>query len=121
MIDVAALAPPVAANAALARTVFSGGMFNVAVTNVPGSRVALHAFGALVREIHPVLPLLADHAVGIAALSYNGLVTFGITADASSIRPTSTCSRAQSPKASGSCAPLPDAAKIARASPDRAR
>ena len=86
MIEVAALAPPVVARAALRQTVFSKRMFNVAVTNVPGSPVPLYAFGALLREIHPVLPLLADHVVGIAALSYNGQVTFGITADASSMR-----------------------------------
>ena len=85
MIGLAALAPPAVANAALARTVFSRRMFNVAVTNVPGSPAPLYAFGALLREIHPVLPLLADHAVGVAALSYNGLVTFGINADASSM------------------------------------
>ena len=85
MIEVAALAPPVVAHAALTQTVFSRRMFNVAVTNVPGSPVPLYAFGALLREIHPVLPLLADHAVGIAALSYNGQVTFGINADASSM------------------------------------
>ena len=84
MIGLAALAPPAVANAALARMVFSRRMFNVAVTNVPGSPTPLYAFGALLREIHPVLPLLADHAVGVAALSYNGQVTFGINADASS-------------------------------------
>ena len=84
MIDLAALAPPVVAHAALERAVFSTRMFNLAVTNVPGSPVPLYAFGALLLEIHPVLPLLADHAVGIVALSYRGLVTFGINADASS-------------------------------------
>jgi WS/DGAT C-terminal domain len=97
MIDLAALAPPVVAHAALERAVFSTRMFNLAVTNVPGSPVPLYAFGALLLEIHPVLPLLADHAVGIVALSYRGLVTFGINADASST-PTSTCSRAASRK-----------------------
>jgi diacylglycerol O-acyltransferase / wax synthase len=85
MIDVAALTPPVVAHAALIQSVFSRRMFNVAVTNVPGAPVPLYAFGALLRELYPVLPLLADHAVGIAALSYNGQVTFGITADASSM------------------------------------
>jgi diacylglycerol O-acyltransferase len=84
MIEVAALAPPVIAHAALAQTVFSTRRFNVAVTNVPGSPVPLYAFGAPVREIRPVLPLLADHTVGIAAHSYNGQVTFGIAADATS-------------------------------------
>ena len=54
MIGLAALAPPAVANVALARTVFSRRMFNVAVTNVPGSPAPLYAFGALLREIHPV-------------------------------------------------------------------
>jgi diacylglycerol O-acyltransferase len=85
MIDVAALTPPVVAHAALIQTLFSRRMFNVAITNVPGAPVPLYAFGAPLRELYPVLPLLADHAVGIAALSYNGQVTFGITADASSM------------------------------------
>ena len=84
IIDVASLSPPVLAHAALARTVFSSRRFNVVVTNVPGSPVPLYAFGAALREIRPVLPLLADHAVGIVALSYNGMVTFGIHADACS-------------------------------------
>jgi diacylglycerol O-acyltransferase / wax synthase len=85
MMELASLAPPVVAHPALAQTVFSKRMFNVVVTNVPGSPVPLYAFGGLLRELHPVLPLLADHAVGIVALSYNGQVTFGINADASSM------------------------------------
>jgi diacylglycerol O-acyltransferase / wax synthase len=85
VMGVAALAPPMVAHAMLTQAVFSKRRFNVVVTNVPGSPVPLYAFGALLREIHPVLPLLADHDVGIAALSYNGQVTFGINADASSM------------------------------------
>ena len=116
MIDVAALAPPVVAHAALTQTVFSRRMFNVAVTNVPGSPVPLYAFGALLREFHPVLPLLADHAVGIAALSYNGQVTFGITADASSMPDIDVLARGIGEELEKLHALVPNATKVAGAS-----
>ena len=44
----------------------------------------LYAFGAQLREVHPVVPLAAGHSVGIAIFSYNGLVTFGVIADSES-------------------------------------
>ena len=116
MIELAALAPPVVANAALARTVFSSRRFNVAVTNVPGSPAPLYAFGALLREIHPVLPLLADHAVGVAALSYNGQVTFGITADAASTPDIDVLARGIAEGLDELRALVPDATKSAGAS-----
>ena len=116
MIDVAALAPPVVAHAALRQTVFSRRMFNVAVTNVPGSPMPLYAFGALLREFHPVLPLLADHAVGIAALSYNGQVTFGINADASSMPDIDVLARGIAKELEKLHALVPNATKVAGAS-----
>jgi len=116
MIEVAALAPPVVAHAALIQAVFSRRMFNVAVTNVPGAPVPLYAFGALLRELYPVLPLLADHAVGIAALSYNGRVTFGITADASSMPDVDVLARGIADGLEELRALLPETAKIAGAS-----
>ena len=116
MIELAALAPPVVANAALARTVFSRRRFNVAVTNVPGSPAPLYAFGALLREIHPVLPLLADHAVGVAALSYNGQVTIGITADAASTPDIDVLARGIGEGFDELGALVPDATKSAGAS-----
>ena len=113
MIDLASLAPPAVAHAALTRTVFSRRMFNVAVTNVPGAPVPLYAFGGLLREIHPVMPLLADHAVGIAALSYNGQVTFGIIADASSMPDLDVLARGITDSLEELRAQLPDTATIA--------
>ena len=89
----------------------------MAVTNVPGSPVPLYAFGALLREIHPVLPLLADHAVGIAALSYNGQVTFGINADASSTPDIDVLARGIAEGLEELRALLPDATKIAGCEP----
>jgi diacylglycerol O-acyltransferase / wax synthase len=83
MLDVAALAPPVL-HAMLARSLYATRLFNVTITNVPGPQIPLYSFGAKLREIHPVVPLAADHCVGIAIFSYNGLVTFGVIADSES-------------------------------------
>jgi diacylglycerol O-acyltransferase / wax synthase len=83
ILDLAALAPPVL-HAMLARFLYAPRLFNVTITNVPGPEIPLHAFGAQLREVHPVVPLAAAHAVGIAIFSYNGLVTFGVIADSES-------------------------------------
>jgi hypothetical protein len=81
LLDLAALAPPVVVHATLARTAYSTRLFNVTITNVLGQQQPLYAFGSLMREIYPFVPLAAEHAVGIAIFSYNGSVTFGISAD----------------------------------------
>jgi diacylglycerol O-acyltransferase / wax synthase len=83
MIDLAGLAPPVL-HAALARSLYATRLFNVTITNVPGPQIPLYSFGAMLREVHPVVPLAAAHSVGIAIFSYNGLVTFGVIADSES-------------------------------------
>ncbi len=83
MIDLAALAPPVI-HATLARSLYATRLFNVTITNVPGPQIPLYALGARLREVHPVVPLAADHAVGIAIFSYDGDLTFGIIADSES-------------------------------------
>jgi diacylglycerol O-acyltransferase / wax synthase len=83
MIDLAGLAPPVL-HAALARSLYATRLFNVTITNVPGPQIPLYAFGARLREVHPVVPLAAAHSVGIAIFSYDGLVTFGVIADSES-------------------------------------
>jgi WS/DGAT/MGAT family acyltransferase len=83
MLDLAALAPPVV-HAAFARSLYGTRLFNVTITNVPGPQIPLYAFGAQLREVHPVVPLAAEHSVGIAVFSYNGLVTFGVISDSES-------------------------------------
>ena len=65
---------------------------------------------------NPVLPLLADHAVGVAALSYNGQVTFGINADAASTPDLDVLARGIAEGLEELRALLPDTAKIAGAS-----
>jgi diacylglycerol O-acyltransferase / wax synthase len=53
----------------------------VTVTNVPGSQTTLYAFGAPLRRVIPLVPLAAEHAVAVAALSYDGKVSFCVHAD----------------------------------------
>ena len=80
MLDLAALAPPVL-HAAIAHSLYATRLFNLTITNVPGPRDPLYAFGAPLREIHPIVPLAAEHAVGIAVISYDGGVVLGLGAD----------------------------------------
>jgi diacylglycerol O-acyltransferase / wax synthase len=81
LIALAALTPPVL-HSVLARATSGARLFNVTVTNVPGPQRPLYAFGARLEEVLPLVPLAADHAVGIAVVSYNGKVFFGLSADA---------------------------------------
>ena len=80
LVDIASLAPPVL-HAALARLSFTSRMFNLTITNVPGAQQPLYAFGAPVQRVVPLVPLFSEHTVGIAAVSYDGKLTFGICAD----------------------------------------
>jgi diacylglycerol O-acyltransferase len=68
-------------HATIAQALYATRLFNVTITNVPGPQQTLYAFGAPLREIHPLVPLAAEHAVGVAALSYDGNVFFGVVAD----------------------------------------
>ncbi len=82
-IDLAGLAPPVI-HAALARSSYATRLFNVTITNVPGPPMPLFAFGGRLREVLPFVPLAAEHAVGVAIFSYDGGITFGVSADRAS-------------------------------------
>ena len=84
LIDITSLAPP-ALHAVLARSLFDVRLFNLTITNVPASPKSLYAFGARLREFLPLVPLLARHAVGIAAVSYAGEMVFGINADRATV------------------------------------
>ena len=74
------LAPPVL-HAGLARMLFAKRLFNITITNVPASPSRLYAFGATMVDVVPIVPLAAEHALGIAVVSYAGEMTFGICAD----------------------------------------
>jgi diacylglycerol O-acyltransferase / wax synthase len=80
LIALAGSAPPVL-HSFLARSLFASRLFNVTVTNVSGPQQPLYAFGSRMEEVLPLVPLAADHAVGIAIVSYDGKVFFGLNGD----------------------------------------
>lgn len=80
LIELAGAAPP-AIHGAVARLAFTPRLFNLTVTNVPGPQATLYAFGAAATRIFPLVPIFAGHAVGVAVVSYDGEVAFGINAD----------------------------------------
>jgi WS/DGAT/MGAT family acyltransferase len=57
-------------------------LVNLVVTNVPGPSFPLYAMGAEMLEAFPVVPLAGNLTLGVAALSYNGALNLGVTADA---------------------------------------
>ena len=78
------LAPPVL-HAGIARSLFAKRLFNVTITNVPASPRRLYAFGAPLIDVVPIVPLAAEHALGIAVVSYAGQMTFGLYADRATV------------------------------------
>jgi WS/DGAT/MGAT family acyltransferase len=84
LVELAGAAPPIL-HSSIARSLFATRLFNVTVTNVPGPQVTLYSFGSPMRQVLGLVPLAADHDVGVAILSYDGRVTFGIVADRDSV------------------------------------
>jgi diacylglycerol O-acyltransferase len=54
---------------------------NTVVTNVPGPTVPLYAAGSQMLEYLPFVPLGPGVRIGVAVLSYNGGLYFGVTGD----------------------------------------
>jgi hypothetical protein len=55
--------------------------FNLVVTNVPGPQVDLFLLGHRMLGLYPVVPLAQKQALGIAIMSYNGRLGFGLLGD----------------------------------------
>lgn len=55
--------------------------YNLIVTNVPGPRVPLYVLGARLVELYPHLPLFEHQGLGVAVLSYDQQLGFGLIAD----------------------------------------
>lgn len=55
--------------------------FNLVSTNVPGPQVPLYCMGARMLEAYPMVPLARNLGLGIAILSYCGVLHLGILAD----------------------------------------
>src|SRR4051812_41369461 len=78
--QLADFAPPTIASQA-ARLQARQRYYNVVVTNVPGPQFPLYLLGRRMRAIYPVVPLARNQALGIAIMSYNGRLGFGLLAD----------------------------------------
>jgi diacylglycerol O-acyltransferase len=84
LIELTGHAPPIV-HTLLAQSLFASRLFNVTITNVPGPQTTLYALGSRLVEVAGLVPLAAEHCVGIAVLSYDGHVTFGLIADRATV------------------------------------
>ena len=54
---------------------------NTITTNVPGPQMPLYAAGRRVLEVYPYVPIAMEMRIGVAILSYDGTLGFGVTGD----------------------------------------
>jgi diacylglycerol O-acyltransferase / wax synthase len=78
--ELAGFAPPTILSQA-ARLQARQQFFNLVVTNVPGPQFPLYLLGRELRRLYPVVPLAARQALGIAVMSYDGHLGFGLLGD----------------------------------------
>jgi diacylglycerol O-acyltransferase len=55
--------------------------FNLVVTNVPGPQFSLYLLGRRMLDPFPMVPLAKNQALGVALLSYDGAINFGVVGD----------------------------------------
>jgi diacylglycerol O-acyltransferase len=55
--------------------------FNLVVTNVPGPQFPLYVQGHELLDVFPMVPLAMNQRLGIALMSYNGAINFGLIGD----------------------------------------
>jgi diacylglycerol O-acyltransferase / wax synthase len=78
--DLSGFAPPTIMSQA-ARLMERQRFFNLVVTNVPGPQFPLYLGGRRMLDPFPMVPLAKNQAVGIALLSYDGHINFGLVGD----------------------------------------
>jgi diacylglycerol O-acyltransferase len=78
--NLAGFAPPTILSQA-ARLQARQRFFNLVVTNVPGPQFPLYVLGRRLRVLYPVVPLARRQALGIAVMSYDGHLGFGLLGD----------------------------------------
>ncbi|MEA2170759.1 MAG: diacylglycerol O-acyltransferase / wax synthase [Solirubrobacteraceae bacterium] len=82
-IDISAMgtfAPPTLL-AQAARLQWNAPAFDVSVTNAPGPAEPRYCGGSEILEVRPIMPLGVGRSLSVAAVSYNGTVSIGLTAD----------------------------------------
>jgi WS/DGAT/MGAT family acyltransferase len=78
--NLAGFAPPTILSQA-ARLQARQRFFNLVVTNVPGPQFPLYLLGRRLQVLYPVVPLARRQALGIAVMSYDGHLGFGVLGD----------------------------------------
>ncbi len=78
--NLAGFAPPTILSQA-ARLQARQRFFNLVVTNVPGPQFPLYLLGRRLKALYPVVPLARRQALGVAVMSYDGHLGFGLIAD----------------------------------------
>ena len=78
--DLTGFAPPTIMGQA-SRLVVRQRFFNLVVTNVPGPQIPLYMLGRKMTEVFPMVPLAPNQALGVAIMSYNGRINFGLVGD----------------------------------------
>ena len=78
--ELTGFAPPTIMGQA-SRLVVRQRFFNLVVTNVPGPQVPLYMLGRTMVEAFPMVPLAPNQALGVAIMSYNGRINFGLVGD----------------------------------------
>jgi diacylglycerol O-acyltransferase / wax synthase len=56
-------------------------LFNLVVTNVPGPQFPLYLVGRELIDPSPMVPLARNQGLGVAIMSYNGRINFGLSGD----------------------------------------
>lgn len=83
LLSISGALPPVV-HGSVAEMLYSTRLCNLTITNVPGPQFQLYALGSQLRRIIPLVPLFKDHAIGIAVISYDGELVFGVNVDRAS-------------------------------------
>jgi diacylglycerol O-acyltransferase / wax synthase len=78
--DLSGFAPPTIMGQA-SRLMARQRFFNLVVTNVPGPQFPLYLLGRRMLDPFPMVPLAKNQALGVALLSYDGRINFGLVGD----------------------------------------
>lgn len=80
LVETAEWTPPIAI-AMSVKLIRQVRLFNLIVTNIPGPAFPLYLLDAPMVAGHPHVPLFDNQGLGIALLSYDGRLSFGLVAD----------------------------------------
>src|SRR3954453_17919109 len=78
--ELSGFAPPTVMSQA-SRVMSRERFFNLVVTNVPGPQFPLYPMGREMIDMVSMVPLAPGPALGVAIISYNGMVNFGLLGD----------------------------------------